>query len=423
MKTSDVFGIVPKIRPSSYVDRGNLDDEIARQLERDIHVALRGESKCGKSWLRQKNIPNALVVQCRLSKTVLDIYVDILSQLDIKLEVKSESAGTIKGSVTAKGELGTSILGKIGIETSGAAEGTTKKESKNIGQDVNDLRFIADIIKASGRRVVIEDFHYMSFNERKQFAFDLKALWDYSLFIVIVGVWSQTNMLLHLNPDLSGRIHECSIAWTKKELEEVLEQGGKTLKIEFSRPVIDKLTSLAFGNVGILQKLTLMSLDSAKIYENSLFQKSLDDINHVDSAAMFYAEQLNPLYEEFAKNVSGGIRTRANSTGIYAHAMAAIVSALDSKLISGLKAQEIYVIAHARQNRIQLGNLKTILERIEELQVDADGRGLVIAYNQSREEVTIVDKQLLLYRHFCTIKWPWEDLIAEAEEIQVDDNI
>ena len=50
----------------------------------------------------------------------------------------------------------------------------------------------------------------------------------------------------------------------------------------------------------------------------------------------------------------------------------------------------------------------------EGLQVDQDGRGLVLAYNEANSEVTVVDRQLLLYRRYSTVMWPWEDLIAEA---------
>jgi hypothetical protein len=87
----------------------------------------------------------------------------------------------------------------------------------------------------------------------------------------------------------------------------------------------------------------------------------------------------------------------------------------DDELFRGVSLDKIHQKAHARQNRIQKGNLDTILRRIEELQVDDDGRGLVLAYNQRDQEVTVVDRQLLLYRHYSTVKWPWEDLIREAE--------
>jgi hypothetical protein len=29
--------------------------------------------------------------------------------------------------------------------------------------------------------------------------------------------------------------------------------------------------------------------------------------------------------------------------------------------------------------------------------------------------VSTVDHQLLLYRRFATVRWPWEDMIAEAD--------
>ncbi len=45
-----------------------------------------------------------------------------------------------------------------------------------------------------------------------------------------------------------------------------------------------------------------------------------------------------------------------------------------------------------------------------------DGRGLVLAYDPTDEKVSAVDKQLLLYRRFATVKWPWEDLINEIPD-------
>jgi stage III sporulation protein SpoIIIAA len=50
--TAQVFGISNTVLPDSYVDRGALDEQIQILLGRPTHIALRGESKCGKSWLR-----------------------------------------------------------------------------------------------------------------------------------------------------------------------------------------------------------------------------------------------------------------------------------------------------------------------------------------------------------------------------------
>ena len=100
---SEVFGISSEVRAASYVDRGELDKTIGKLLNRDTHIALKGESKCGKSWLRQKNIPEALVIQCRLERGAIDIYIDALSQLGVQFIVNDKSSGKIEGRVQAQG--------------------------------------------------------------------------------------------------------------------------------------------------------------------------------------------------------------------------------------------------------------------------------------------------------------------------------
>lgn len=411
-RVDEVFGVSNTVLGDSYVDRGELDSELRKHLNRKTHIALRGESKCGKSWIRQENIPDALVVQCRLGKGVLDLYIDALSQLEIRLTIEAGSEHKLKGRVEAQGSVGTSILAKLSLRGSIEEETGNSDTQQLIGHDVNDLRFVADILKESDRRLVVEDFHYMSVSERQRFAFDLKTLWDYGLFVVVIGVWSQSNMLLYLNPDLSGRMYEIPIYWSGKDLAKVLSNGGRALNIDFSRSFTDKAIENSFGNVGILQTLALRTLDALQIDSAASMTRTVDDIQASETAAMEYAEQLNPLYLQFARRVSEGIRRRQSSTNIYAHAMAVILEAGDDHLIRGLTLDELFSAAYKRENRIQKGNLRAVLEKFEALQVDADGRGLVIAYNEANSEVSVVDRQLLLYRRYITVNWPWEDVIA-----------
>jgi hypothetical protein len=98
--------------------------------------------------------------------------------------------------------------------------------------------------------------------------------------------------------------------------------------------------------------------------------------------------------------------------------MAVILDASDEALTRGLSIDGIYERAHAREPRIQKGNLHTVLQRIEGLQVDEDGRGLVLAYNEANREVSVVDRQILLYRKYATVAWPWDELIREARRTE-----
>jgi hypothetical protein len=413
-KTSEVFGVSNEVLPDSYVDRGELDEALGKLLERATHIALRGESKSGKSWLRQTVLPDAIVVQCRLGKKTIDIYRDALSELGISLEVETVEGTRLTGRVEAKAELGVKLLAKLGIAAAVEAEeaGTTK--TVRVGHDISDLKFIADLILASDRRLVVEDFHYLSVDERRTLAFDLKALWDYGVFVVIVGVWSQQNMLLFLNADLAGRVQEVPIVWTEPDLGKVFERGGEALKLRFSSELQTCAIKDCYENVGILQTLIVGTLDELGIEEEQGDVLNIDRISALEAAAMTYAEQLNPLYIQFASRVARGIRKRTDATGIYAHAMAVVLNEPDEALIQGLGLDRIYEEAHAREGRIQKGNLRTVLEKFEGLQVDDAGRGLVLAYNDATRELSVVDRQLLLYRKYATVTWPWEDLLQEA---------
>lgn len=420
-KTNEVFGISSSILTHSYVDRGDKDEWLTRYLERSTHIALRGESKCGKSWLRKKNIPDAIVVQCRFGKKVIDIYRDALSQLDIKLIVENENTSSLRGRIETETEVGLNIFAKLKLIASVESEKSATERFNPVGKDINDLKFIADIIVASGRRLVIEDFHYLSIEERKSFSFEMKSLWDYGCYIIIIGVWSQSNMLLNLNPDLSGRLIEESIFWKPEDLGKVIEKGSEVLKIELGSEIKESVINNCFGNVGILQTLMINILDEANILEEQVDIKIIKDISIFKKAALKYANQLNSIYISFAKTLSAGIKNRPKSTGIYAHAMAAIIEASDEKLLQGLSLDEIFEIAHGRQNRIQKGNLNTILKKLEELQVDQDGRGLIIAYDISCNEITAVDRQLLFFRKYKNMNWPWEELILEsANQLEED---
>ncbi|CAA6604707.1 conserved hypothetical protein [Rhodospirillaceae bacterium LM-1] len=414
-KMDDVFGISTEILPRSYVDRGALDAQISRLLSKNTHIALRGESKCGKTWLRKKNIPDAIVVQCRLTKKAVDIYVDALSQLDIKFTVESSTSNQFRGHIEASGSLGVEILGELGIKFGAETQDASGSKRENVGKDINDLRYIADIFREANRRIVVEDFHYMSILERRVFSFDLKALWDYGVYIVIIGVWNRDNLLTTLNPDLTGRFEEISIYWTKEDLGRVLKKGGEALNIEFCDEFIGKLADDCFGNVGILQKIISVCLEKSSIYVRCSSLTHFCDLEKIEDAAIFYAEQLESLYRQFAERLSSGIRKRKQATAIYSHAMAAILESDKSELINGIHIDNIFSISNSRQPRIQKGNLRSVLEKMDELQVDTEGRGLVISYNPGSKKVIVIDRQLLLFLKYKTIDWPWEEMIKEAE--------
>jgi len=386
-----------------------------RLLERDTHIALKGESKCGKSWLRKKNIPNSIVVQCGLTKTVDDIYRDILGQLGQKIITEQSSDRTLGGSAEATQELGTSIFAKLTGKQSVKGEHKSTTKYTLVGQDGTNLRYVADAILASQKRLIIEDFHYMSSQERKKFALHLKALWEYKVYVIIIGIWTENNLLVYLNSDLTFRIEEMSIHWSRDDLLDVISKGSLALNIKFSTRICGRLVEDAYGTVGVLQKLALATLDEHKIFRWQKNTSEVSDESKYDSAAMSYADQLNALYQTFAQRVARGIRQRKNSTSIYAHMLTVVMNATAEELTKGLHTDNIFKIANSREKRIQKPNLRQIMGKIDALQIDEDGKGLILTYDQNKDEVYVIDKQLFFYRQYCTVQWPWERMIQEKE--------
>ncbi|MFC5789154.1 hypothetical protein EDM22_00210 [Agromyces tardus] len=416
-KAYEVFGVSRDVLPDSYVDRGSLDERLGSLLQRQNHIAIRGASKSGKSWLRQMVAPDAVVIQCRLGKTVEDLYREALGMLGITLEVRRTAGDSFSGHVESSVGFGQALImkvsGKLGLGYTRHAQ----SESVPVRQDVSDISFIAELLVESGRRLVIEDVHYLSHAERRRLSFDLKALWDLGLFVIIIGVWKEQS-LIDLNPDLSGRVKEMSVTWSDEDLEKIIAKGTKALNVALAPLIIDSLVRASYGNAGLLQALTLELLDEAGIDERPEQTRDLVDHRLFEAAAMQHAENLNVLYQNFAKRVSSGIRRRKNSTGIYAHAMAVILEESDESLMRGLPLKEIHAKAHEREPRILLPNLRTALSKIEALQTDDEGRGLVLSYDEGREAVYVVDLQLLLYRRYSTVAWPWDDIVAETEGSQ-----
>jgi len=414
-RADEVFGMSNEILEDSYVDRGKLDKKIQRALGRKSHIVIRGASKSGKSWLRQQAVPDAIVIQCRLGKTVEDLYVESLGALGIDLVVGRRSAqsfsGTLEASASSAKLLILSVAAKLGISISHDLQ----TETRPLSQNINDLRFIAEILLESGRRLVIEDVHYLSLDERRRLAFDLKTLWDLGVFVVIVGVWKEQS-LIDLNPDLSSRVKEFSVVWEVPDLTRIIDKGAKVLNVEFASDVAAALTSSAFGNAGLLQALVLGTLDEAGFEQARREAFVVDDVDSFNSAAMEHAESLNTLYQSFAKRVSSGIRRRKNATGIYAHAMKIVFEQDDETLRRGVALADIFAVAHEREPRILLPNLRTAMQKIEGLQIDSDGRGLVLSYDEGNQQVNVVDLQLLLYRNYATVSWPWESILDEVSD-------
>ena len=173
---NEVFGVSASIPKYTYVDRSGLDNRFKYGLQRDAHIVLHGGSKQGKTVLRRANLPetSSSVVQCRATTTCTQIYEQVLADIGVSIVVNTtttSSKGVEAGGKTG-GTFGSSLFGSLKAEASlNATTDTSDSESRqSLATGVDNLKFVSESINRSGKRPIIEDFHYMPEEERRSWA-------------------------------------------------------------------------------------------------------------------------------------------------------------------------------------------------------------------------------------------------------------
>jgi hypothetical protein len=51
----------------------------------------------------------------------------------------------------------------------------------------------------------------------------LKALGDYGVYVIVVGIWPDDHLLTYYNGDLDGRVEDVRLVWSDDDLDAVLQ--------------------------------------------------------------------------------------------------------------------------------------------------------------------------------------------------------
>ena len=420
MRLQDVFGIATQVSQASYVDRGGLDARFKYLLGAERHIAIHGDSKQGKSWLRRSLLDSdsTVAVQCQPDTAPEAIFAQALGHLGVSADLKQTSRVTLHGELdfTASGEVGLPLLAKAKVEAEGGGgiERATEMETGLVGRTPGDLMWVAATLRASGKRLVIEDFHYVSDECRESFAFLLKALGDYGVYVILVGIWPDESLLTYINGDLDGRIENLLLLWDGDELDQVLRKGSAALNAEMSDELRSQLVSDAYGNVGLLQRLAEQACMSAGVREDSTGRATVIEANSaLDHARRVISAQMRPRFESFADDFVRGMKRMPPGQGlmVYKHLLRVFTDAPASELLAGIDSQELLRRVQASQGgeRIRPSDLTQALVRVSALQTKLGISPPVLTYERNRRKLFLADRSFLFYREHGSPTWPWQD--------------
>lgn len=399
---SEVFGISRGVPQYTYVDRSNLDERFRYLLGKDTHIVIHGASKQGKTVLRKKNLPetNTVVVQCSIGRRIDSIYDEILLSIGANRPRRIRSASSARVESEAK-------VAPPGGQLSSKMEVADEHEvlSDVVGTDT--LNYLATKIRESGKRIIIEDFHYLSEKEQQRMAFDLKALWDMGIFFVIVGVWAEQNLLTYYNGDLSGRVEEIDVQWSDYDLEKVITKGEQVLNVHFSDKLRDAFLKDANQNVGLLQRILEKYCYYADVRKTQEKHRVLSEEEPLHQARESICKEEERRYQQFFDAIQRGYRD--SELKVYKHVLRVVSVAEDKELKAGIPRDELLRRVKQYEPRIRLSDLSAALNKLNKLQVDRQVSPLVLSYNSitSAPKLQLVDREFLFFRKYGHPSWPW----------------
>lgn len=425
----DVYGVSPTVPQYTYVDRSDLDARIAYILKANRHLIIHGGSKQGKSVLRRKHIKesDSFVVQCQPEDTVLTIFKRIVDACEPYTVTTRKSARSAKGSggLGANAELAIPLFAKGTANISAGAEtGIATEETREFVADRMSLEYLARCVKAARLRIVLEDFHYLAEEEREKLAFALKALWDLQVFVVIIGIWAEQNLLLRYNNDLSGRLEEIDVRWSNDELELVISQGEKPLNITFGQSLRREMVSDANGNVGLLQRLLEGVCLVGRVYQTQDNHKAITDGTLLEKCRITLCQASDRRYVGFA-NIRGYRNPENTKLDLYRRIARVVIEATDRELLDGISRDDVLKRIQQWAPEADLQNLQKALIRLDQLQIKRKISPLIASYSDgSSQKLALVDRELLFYRKYKTMPWPWDggDPLYERDDFDYDED-
>lgn len=419
--TEKVFGVSNDLI-LSYVERPDVDKAFTNALLQNKQIIIYGSSKQGKTSLLLKHLnpENYVKVECTPNSRLIDIYISILRQCNVKIlsSVKEEKQVEVSGKISAKASIEIPMLVKKEIGGEGGLKGTTKdtEEYQSLEYNLALAQSIIEILKAYKikKYVVLENFHYLKEEEQRDFSFDLRTFQDENIPFIILGIWRERNRLAQYNGDLQDRLIEIPVEpWKRDDFKKVVNKGEKYLNVDFSN-IIGDLINAAFDSIGVLQELAKETCIAASIKTTPLFCKVLSK-NHLEEAIKHKHEDYSTRHikslESFIDNTYGNkkeelykltdlVEKRKHPLYIPNYFINVLLNSSFEDIEKGLERKDIHERIqklHYRPDDVRSGDMTNFLHNIIGYQINKKIAPPLFDYDTGSRKLKIIDSTLYFF--------------------------
>lgn len=427
---SSVFGVSNEII-ESYIEREQVDGFFQNALKQNKQIVVYGSSKQGKTSLYKKHLNQDSIIsfQCSPTTQLIDLYSYILRQIDVQIPTEASDGTSLSGnagaSLRAKIKIPFLAEAEGGLSGGGEAGKTHQENYRYIEYNLGHAQDIAEILKKMkfDKIVILDNFHYLSEDTQKLFAFDLRIFQDLDIRFIILGIWRERNRLTQFNGDLQDRIVEVAVEpWDPSDLRRVVDRGATILNVDFSS-TIDGLIESCFDSVGVLQELCKESCAAAKVQHTSSERVSITK-EHVDIAIKakldYYASRHMRSIETF---VDSPRKKRGDLIPLFIpyYFLRVLFTTEFKSLMNGFKRKELHQLIakhHHRPEDIRASDMSNFLHKITEYQVNRGIKPPLFDYDRSITTLKIIDSTLYFFLRNCDRNEVLESINPPSEELK-----
>lgn len=410
----EVFGVSPN-QVLSYVKRDNIDKNFCNSLKTGNHIVVYGASKQGKTALVSRYLPyeNNVVVRLTPNTNISDIYASILRQLNIEIEIYSQTENSALASATVGIKAKAKILffGEGEANTSGTISSGDKKIKSYqtipfnlaVAQDVSELLHKVSFQK----KIIIENFHYLDEDKQRELSFDLRTFQETGIIFVILGVWRKKDKLRTFCPDLLDRVDDAPVEpWAEDDFRKVIKLGSEKLNISISESIVAKLIANAFGSIGVLQELLKVCCSDASI-NHTHDGDCLHIVNdsHADAALSAKCEEYRETHQQALELLASGNVTHSKGKDkAPLHLPYYLVRVIAQKgydgVIGGLSRADItegIKAMHHRQEDVRPSDISNLLHNISNLQFKKKLNPPLVDYDLGKRSLFAIDSTFFYF--------------------------
>jgi len=405
IKTSEVFGIHKDIM--TYVARDHVDRLFKMALHSEKQILVYGASKQGKTALVSKycGYDENIVYQLTPETELIDIYHGVLQQagVAIKTEVTEGTGASSSLKLRAKIIASIAMFGKASLQSDINSTENSNQTIKyeEIPFNISQPQDIANLLKKAKNEkfIILENFHYLTYENQKRFAFDLRAFQELGVRFIILGVWRERNRMLQFNGDLLDRIQEVPVEpWEIKDFKKIAEKGSDLLNISFSDELFNQASGLAFSSVGVFQDLLLGICLSSEVYNK---QSKFKQLTRTDSLDLIVQEKTTS-YGDRHKRALEAIASSSKNRGhekFYYYIVDIILEGGYERIAHGIHLNTMFDALKARSklNNFKVRMVKNSLMSLHKVQAEKGIMPPILYFDENAELLSISDSTLYFY--------------------------